>query len=446
MDRDRSLRLVTLGAEVVQRYIAPKQGDSLEPDVSINETQPPQYGPSPQPIANSLDRAKPSRTSKTRQGKRIADETPSNVKHEEIDRTEAQELARLFRRACQSHRIQIDECDPARAARGPNVWRFYVRLRSGERLDKLRSALEDISREMQRSGVLVAPLPNSNEIALDVPRMQRQIVPLARGLDKLPTLPSIEQMPIAIGVTPEGADIIYDLSEMPHLLVGGTTGSGKTIFLYGLMAALLKTHPDPETLRLFVSTSKPEDFTFFRELRHLETGIVSNADEAVRYLQTRAQEELEVRQRRLSEARCRDIIEYNRTHKPAMPPLVVLVDEFADLADQLAHDRTSRETFYRAIRQIAQMGRNKGMHLVLCTQRPSADLVPTNIRTLMNFRVALHVNDVVASRMVLEEAGAEQLQFQGDLLFKTTNTLMRAQGYFVETREIDRLIAALQQR
>ncbi|KYH30632.1 FtsK/SpoIIIE domain-containing protein [Neomoorella mulderi] len=169
-----------------------------------------------------------------------------------VDRSEAEELARLFRRACQSYRIQLQDCDPARAVMGPSVWRFYVRLARGQRLDALRNALEDIGREMCRSGLLISTLPLSDEIALDIPRGQRERVPLIRGLECLPPISSIEKMPIPIGVTPEGQDIIRDLGEMPHLLVGGTTGAGKTRFLYGILVALIKTHPDPSSLRILL--------------------------------------------------------------------------------------------------------------------------------------------------------------------------------------------------
>jgi DNA segregation ATPase FtsK/SpoIIIE-like protein len=358
------------------------------------------------------------------------------------ERSEVEDLAYAFRRACQSYRIEISECDPARAVVGPTVWRFYVRLKRGQRIDPLRNALEDIGREMRRSGLLVTTIPNSDEIAVDIPRMSRESVPLSRGLSRLPAIPTPELMPIPIGVTPEGNDIIRDLSQMPHLLVGGTTGSGKTVFLYGLLAALLKTHPDPTTLRLLLSTSGPEDFSFFEGLPHLEEGkVIADAREAIELLQTHVTQMFEERQEQLTNARCRDIGDYNNKHQSSpLPPFVVVVDEFADLADQLVGNRAKREAFYTNIRRIAQLGRKRGVHLVLCTQRPSADLVPTNIRNIMNGRVALHVNDATASRMILDEVGAEQLLMRGDLLFKEQTSLIRAQGYYITSDELDHLL------
>lgn len=355
------------------------------------------------------------------------------------------DLARSFVRACQSYHVRVESCDPARAVSGPTVIRYYVRLAKGQRLDPLRNALEDIGREMKKSGLLVSVIPNSDEIALDIPRQSDIRVPLAQVLTRLPKVTSPEQMPIAIGVTPEGDNLIRNLGAMPHLLVGGTTGSGKTVLLYSLLSALLLTHPNPQTLRLLLSTSKPEDFTFFEGLPHLESGgVIWDAADAIKILQTKVKEAFDQRLEVLKAARCRDITEYNARHpQTPVPPYVVMVDEFADLADQLSGHRSEREEFYTNIRRIAQLGRSRGVHLVLCTQRPSADLVPTHIRTLMNARIALRVNDVTASRMILEESGAERLQLHGDLWFKEEGQLTRAQGFFTSTADLERTLSSL---
>lgn len=369
----------------------------------------------------------------------------SNTEPDEENDAEAEDLSRLFRRACQSYRISLEECDPTKAVVGPTVWRFFIRLARGQRLDPLRNSLEDIGREMRKSGLLVSTIPDSDYIALDIPRRNRKTISLTEGLNKLPHITTPEQMPIVIGVTPENDCLIYDLGKMPHLLVGGTTGSGKTVFLYGILTSLLQTHPTPATLRLMISTSKPEDFMFFEGLPHLETGeIIADAGDAIRLLETNVRETFEERLAILRESRCRDIVEYNSTHPDSpLPPLVVIVDEFADLADQLSSDRPAREAFYTNVRRIAQLGRSRGIHLILCTQRPSRDLVPTNIRNLMNARVSLRVNDAVASRMILEESGGEQLLKHGDLLYKDEKGLIRAQGYFISTHELEEFLNPL---
>lgn len=352
------------------------------------------------------------------------------------------EIAHAFTRAAKSYRINVQDCDPQLAKVGPGVIRFYVRLAKGQPLNPLRNALGDIGREMRRERLLVTTQPNSDLIALDVPRSDRQIVPFASGLTHLPSIAGLEQLPITIGVTPEGKHIVRDLATMPHMLVGGTTGAGKTIFLYSLLGSLLYSHPRASDLRLFISTSKSEDFTFFRGLPQLEGGqVVSDAQEAVDQIEELVEQIFEQRRVLLEDAGARDVVSYNARSQTPLAPFVVVVDEFADLADQLAGQKKRRDAFYNIIRRIAQLGRNRSVHLVLCTQRPSVDLVPSNIRTLMNSRVALRMNDAIASKMILDEPGAEQLQKHGDLLFKEDNQLMRLQGYYFASDDLTRFLA-----
>lgn len=441
-DATQPIALVEIGARAIQGLVSQKtdQSPSIPPAISSVATGQ-EESDEGQTFTNEEDESDNHSPSFASDVKPSPIEPKRSITPAPVDHSEIEELAYAFRRACQSYRIEISECDPARAVIGPTVWRFYVRLKRGQRIDPLRNALEDIGREMRRSGLLVTSIPNSDEIAVDIPRATRDIIPLSRGLSSLPNISTPEKMPIPIGVTPEGIDISADLGEIYHLLVGGTTGSGKTVFLYGLLAALLKTHPDPATLRLLLSTSGPEDFSFFEGLPHIEGGkVVSDAGEAVELLQTYVNQIFDERQEQLTKAKCRTIGEYNARQSTPLPPFVVVVDEFADLADQLGGNRARREAFYTNLRRIAQLGRKRGVHLVLCTQRPSADLVPTNIRNLMNGRVALHVNDAPASRMILDEVGAEQLQMRGDLLFKQETSLTRAQGYYVNSDELDEFL------
>jgi DNA segregation ATPase FtsK/SpoIIIE-like protein len=160
-------------------------------------------------------------------------------------------------------------------------------------------------------------------------------------------------------------------------------------------------------------------------------------------LQTLILQEFVEREHILAHGHARNIIEFNEKNADTLPPLVVVIDEFADLTDQLSGDRNAKQAFYDTVRRIAQLGRKRGVHLILCTQRPSADLVPTNIRSLLNSRVSLRVNDSTASRMILDEVGAEQLQSRGDLLFKEENTLIRGQGYFMSNEQLESILQTL---
>lgn len=370
-----------------------------------------------------------------------ATRTSVHAELDEASHKEIRQLARAFLRSCESYRIQIEECDPDQARLGPNVWRLYIRLASGQSLKPLQTHIEDIGREMSRSGILISTIPNSDRIALDIPRLERKSVFLTDALPLLPQISSPEQLPILLGVTPEGDSIVRYLDHMPHLLVGGTTGSGKTVLLYSILVSLLRTHPNPHDLQLFMSSSGLEDFIFFNTLPHLVGGdVVADAARALDILNENIIPEFESRESRLADAHSRNIGEYNAGNQAPMPPLVLVIDEFADLSDQLTGDKAAKQRFHDNIRRVAQLGRKRGVHLVLCTQRPSADLVPTNIRSLLNARIALRVNDAIASRMILDEMGAEHLLSHGDMLFKEDAHMTRAQSYFVDSKQIKMLL------
>jgi hypothetical protein len=440
IDQTQPIELVRIGTNTIQKLISSSKESRVEDKETI--TSGPEEGINTSPLQQENEKATVQVSGKYDEYKPDHSYNVSKIIDKVVEEA-PDNLSRLFLRACQSYRIQVDSCDPSKAVLGPTVWRFYVKLSRGQKFSSVQSNLEDIGREMGRSELLVTKIPNSTEIALDIPRLSRSSISLKQGLEKLPSITSIEQLPIPIGVTPEGSHVNCFINDesITHLLIGGTTGSGKTIFLYGILAGLIKNHPDPTHLKLILSTSKPEDFVFFDKLPHLEQGkVITDAMEAVHLLQVYVDQILSQRADILVSAHCRSISEYNHNNSDPIPPLVVIVDEFADLTDQLAGNRQAKELFYSSIRRVAQLGRSKGIHLVLCTQRPSADLVPTNIRNLMNGRVALHVNDATASRMILEESGAEHLQLKGDLLFKQSGGLIRAQGYFISGNELDDFI------
>ena len=235
-------------------------------------------------------------------------------------------------------------------------------------------------------------------------------------------------------------DLIEDLSQMPHMLVGGSTGSGKSVFLFSMLAALLMTHPKKEDMQLILSSSKLEDFIHFEGLPHLYSGrIISDAVEATKVIKEVIFEESERRGRLLAEARVANIIEYNKKVTEKLAPIVVVIDEFADLADQLETAK-EKNAFYKPVQRIAQTGRSRGIHLVICTQRPEAKLVPSTTKAQLNGRVALRVNDGISSRMIIEEPDAQYLQKHGDMIYRNGDVIERAQGYLIEIDELDKIV------
>ena len=290
---------------------------------------------------------------------------------------------------------------------------------------------------MKRSGVIIQSVPNSDELLLDVPRLQREKVLFSDVISKLPLVTSPEQLYFPLGRTPNGRDLIEDLGQMPHMLVGGSTGS---VFLFSMLASLLMTHPHKEDMQLILSSSKLEDFIHFEGLPHLYSGsIISDATEATNVIKDVIFEESERRGHLLAEARVANIIAYNKMAEEKLAPIVVVIDEFADLADQL-ETKKEKDAFFKPVQRIAQAGRSRGIHLVICTQRPEAKLVPPTTKAQLNGRVALRVNDGISSRMIIESPDAQYLQKHGDMIYRNSDTVERAQGYLIEIPELDDIV------
>jgi DNA segregation ATPase FtsK/SpoIIIE-like protein len=363
------------------------------------------------------------------------------------DETWLKRTAAAYERASGNFGIQVVECDINDAVIGPSVVRFRFRLAEGQSRRKLDQNLDDIGREMSLSSILVRSLPDSKYLALDVPSPKRRISSLLHdGLTQLPPITTVDQLPLVIGQSPTGEVLVKDLREMAHLLVGGSTRSGKTMFLYSAILSLLARHPAKESLELILCTTKPEDFVFFEHLPHLYgRTIIDDASKAIEEIQRVYSETLIERSKILTQYRVRSAEEYNQERAIAeqIRPIVIIVDEFADLGDQVSDDRKAREEFYTSIRKIAQTGRNRSIHLILCTQRPTADLLPSNVKAQMNARVALKVNSALDSRIILDQDGAEQLLGRGDMLFKEASIFERVQGYLISRKEIDEFLISL---
>lgn len=363
------------------------------------------------------------------------EKTINGVSYDEIE-----QLVKDFKRSCGDYHVSLRECDAKNTVVGPSVIRLKFRLGRGQALQGLSSHLEDIGREMKRTGVIIQQVPNSDELLLDVPRLKREKVLFKNVISSLPEVKSPEQLFFPLGRTPNGKDLIEDLGQMPHMLVGGSTGSGKSVFLFTMLAAMLMTHPHKEDLQLILSSSKLEDFIHFEGLPHLYSGsVISDATEATRVIKEVVFEESERRGKLLAEARVANISEYNKIAEEKLAPIVVVIDEFADLADQL-ESKKEQNAFYKPVQRIAQAGRSRGIHLVICTQRPEAKLVPSTTKAQLNGRVALRVNDGISSRMIIEAPDAQYLQKHGDMIYKNGDVVERAQGYLIEIPELDEIV------
>ncbi len=342
---------------------------------------------------------------------------------------------------CQDFGIKVTEIDPAKVDVGPSVLRFKIRLAPGEDSGRLRRQAENIARQLAASSVpIIGFLPGTNFEYLDLARPDRQVVSLEPHLKKV-KLGDLNELPLLIGVDPAGSQYRLDLGDdrLPHVLVAGGTGSGKTIFLYSVMLSLVTAHTE-KTLELVVIDPKQTDFTIFGGLPHLRDGeIITDATRGVETVKAIADHDMPQRSELLQKAKCRDIKAYNLGNpQKILRPLVVVIDEYADLVSVLA--KKEREDFERVISRITARGRNIGIHLILATQRPTADVVTGNIKANMACRISFSLPSSRDSQVVLDEPGAERLLRGGDMLLMLEGKLTRLQGYYVDQARIETLL------
>ncbi len=328
--------------------------------------------------------------------------------------------------------INISGIDPDEVEVGPNLIRYKVELASGQKQGSLESRSEDIAREMAlEREPYIHRLPGTKYIAIDVPRVETEIVPIQDYLNILPKRNdlTLSELPFIAGVEPNGDGYLASLDEAPHMLVGGTTGSGKTVFLYSILTSLLKTF-DPEELRLAIVDPKLTNFMFCTQLPNLEQGsVITESEDAADLFAQIANQEIPRRTKILGESGSIDIKDHNERAENPLQPLVVIIDEYADLIDGLGDESDMFETH---VRRIAQKARSVGIHLIISTQRPSANIIDTDLRANLGMRVAFRLPSASDSQVILDGSGAEDLGGNGDMLFKEIDTVTRLQGTLVK--------------
>jgi len=352
------------------------------------------------------------------------------------------ELAAALRRVLRDHAVSVLDVDPDLVQRGPSVLRFRVKLGPGARVQTLRARAEDIGRELAcRSTPLIDNLPGEQYVSVDLERPVHQTVLLEGALQNLPQ-PEGLTLPVAVGVTPDGESVTLDLVQLPHLLVAGSTMSGKTVFLHAVILSLL-SRLTPASLELVLIDPKATDFVFYNGLPSLRGGrVITEATDAIHLLQALIAEDLTKRTRILQDARCPNVLDYNRSHpKSALRLIVVVIDEYADLVAVL--NKADRQTFERDINRLAQRARSVGIHLVLATQRPTTDVVTGLLKANMPCRVSFRLPQQVDSRVILDQSGAENLFGQGDMLLFRNDRVTRLQGYFISPTSIQALLPSL---
>jgi len=317
--------------------------------------------------------------------------------------------------------------------KGPSVTRFELQPAPGVKVNKITGLIDDIKLNLAAKDIRIeAPIPGRNAIGIEVPNLASRPVMISTiiGSDKFQQHSS--PLAVALGMDIGGEPIIADIKKMPHGLIAGSTGSGKSVCINSIIVSLLYK-ATPEQVRLLLIDPKMVELAPYNQLPHLVTPVVTEAKQATAALKW-AVEEMEKRYALFVEAGVRDIDRYNQTTDDTLPYIVIVIDELADLM------MVSPQDVEDCIIRIAQKARACGIHLLLATQRPSVDVITGNIKANVPTRLAFAVFSQVDSRTILDQSGAERLLGRGDMLFLESGTTpVRLQGNFVSDDEIERI-------
>ncbi|KPK97045.1 MAG: hypothetical protein AMJ95_11215 [Omnitrophica WOR_2 bacterium SM23_72] len=318
--------------------------------------------------------------------------------------------------------------------RGPIITRYELEPAPGVKLNKIVALNDDIALTMKAQSVrVIAPIPGKGRVGVEVPNTQSSFVYLKEVLASKEFQEAKSPLTLALGKDIAGTAIVADLDEMPHLLIAGTTGSGKTVCVNSLILSLLyKT--TPQDLKFLMIDPKMVELMPFNGLSHLLCPVVTESKKAYVALNW-VVNEMEERYQLLAKAGVRSIESYNEKQEK-IPYIIVIIDEFADLMS------VSRDQIETAITRLAQLSRAVGIHLILATQRPSVDVITGVIKANMPARISFKVASKVDSRTVLDMNGADKLLGKGDMLFLKPgeSKLTRIQGTLVSDREIERVM------
>ncbi len=316
---------------------------------------------------------------------------------------------------------------------GPRVVRYELQLAPGTKVSKVAGLKDDLSYALATTEIrILAPIPGKQAVGVEVPNLAPRMVTLGDIFDDLPG--SASPLSVWLGKDISGNAVWTDLARMPHLLIAGTTGSGKSGCINTLLTSIL-LRATPDDVRMILIDPKRIELNFYESIPHLLTPVVSSPKEASAVLHN-VVAEMERRYERLSLVRARNLPEANRAFRARgddpLPYLLVVIDELADLM------MISPQAVEDAIIRLAQKSRAVGIHLVLATQRPSVDVITGMIKANVPSRIAFAVSSQTDSRVILDGSGAESLLGQGDMLFKPlgTSRLQRVQGAFVTEEEI----------
>ncbi len=330
-------------------------------------------------------------------------------------------------------------------ARGPTVTRYEVEPAPGEKISRIQSIQNDLARVLKVGGVRIeAPVPGKSVVGLEVPNAEREPITFRAGIESRAFASHKAKLPLLLGKSIDGEMVVGDLGRMPHLLIAGSTGSGKSVCVNTLIMSLLFRYL-PTELRFVMVDPKMVELTPYDGIPHLVRPVVTNPMDAAGVL-LGCVAHMERRYKMMSDIGAKNLEQYNEkaraSGEPELPYLVIIIDELADLMI------TSPKEVEAAIMRLAQMARATGMHLILATQRPSADVVTGLIKVNVPSRIAFAVSSGIDSRTILDSTGAERLTGYGDMLFYQPGLVkpVRLQGPYLSENELARVTEFLRRQ
>ena len=319
-----------------------------------------------------------------------------------------------------------------KVSHGPVVTLNEFEPAAGVKVSKIINLSDDIARNTSAESARIATIPGSNTVGIELPNSSRENVYLSEILDKADFAKKDIKLPIALGKNISGAPIIGDLTSMPHLLIAGTTGSGKSVCINTIILSLLYRHT-PENCKFILIDPKMLELSTYEGIPHLLCPVITEAKKAASVLGW-VVKEMESRYRLMTKEGVRNIDGYNTKHKLPMPYLVVVVDEMSDLM------LVAGKEIENYIQKLSQMARAAGIHIIMATQRPSVDVITGTIKANFPTRISFQVTSKIDSRTILGEQGAEQLLCKGDMLYMSSaNRIMRIHAPFVSDNEIEKI-------
>ena len=369
-------------------------------------------------------------------------EKTATINQEELNSNKDKIIATL-----RNYGIEIDKI---KATIGPTVTLYEIVPAAGVRISKIKNLEDDIALNLAALGIrIIAPIPGRGTIGIEVPNQNPEMVPMRNILATEKFQNTTFDLPIALGKTISNETFIADLSKMPHLLMAGATGQGKSVGLNAVLVSLLyKKHPSQ--IKFVLIDPKKVELTLYNKIERHYLAKLPNSEEAIITDNTKVVHtlnslciEMDNRYALLQDAQVRNLKEYNTKfvarklnpndgHK-YLPYIIVVVDEFADLI------MTAGKEVEMPIARIAQLARAVGIHLIIATQRPSVNIITGVIKANFPARIAFRVTSKIDSRTILDAGGAEQLIGKGDMLLSTGNDLIRIQCAFVDTPEIEKI-------